>query len=96
MGRLNSQDPTPRRRRVGALNKLSDLRGELGTVYRDMREGTLEAHTGTKLAHVLSVLARLIQDGDFEQRLKAIEEALELRSPSPGATHATNHRRALN
>ena len=32
----------------------------------------------TKLAYVLSLLASLIQDSDFEQRLAALEEARDL------------------
>lgn len=69
--------------RPGALASAGAVRGELAKVYRDMRSGLVDKSDGTKLAYVLSLLARLIQDSDFEQRLAALEEVRGLPHRDP-------------
>lgn len=64
--------------RPGGLSTAGEIRRELARVYRDARQGLIDPGDGTKLAHMLSFLARLIQDTDFEARLQALEEAKDL------------------
>jgi hypothetical protein len=70
--------------RSGALTSARAVIGELGKVYRDMRSGLIDTSDGTRLGYALSLLARLIQDSDFEQRLAALEAVRDV--PQRGLT----------
>jgi hypothetical protein len=58
------------------LKTIDDVRVEMARVYRDMRSGRIDTHVGTKLAYVLSQLGKLIEAGEIEKRLEAVERAL--------------------
>lgn len=66
--------PTVRRIRLKTVSQVGD---ELARVYRAIRSGTMDPATGTKLAFVLSVLARLRESGDLEHRIEQLEAASE-------------------
>ena len=74
-------DPTPRRDRV-RLHTIDDIRLELGKVYNDMRDGTLDPGDGTKLAYVLGQMVRIFETRELEQRTEALERALRLQLPN--------------
>ncbi|SCC92433.1 conserved hypothetical protein [Thiomonas sp. X19] len=72
--------PTPPRNRV-RLHNIDDIRLEMGKVYNDMRDGTLEAGTGTKLAYVLGQMVRIYEVHEIERRTEALERAMKLQLP---------------
>lgn len=73
--------PTPRRDRV-RLHTIDDIRLELGKVYNDMRDGSLDPGDGTKLAYVLGQMVRIFETRELEQRTEALERALRLQLPN--------------
>jgi len=73
VGRALTVLPTPSRI---DLKTIDDVRVEMARVYRDMRSGRLETADGTKLAYVLSQLGKLIESGELEKRLEALEGVL--------------------
>jgi hypothetical protein len=58
------------------LKTIDDVRVEMARVYRDMRAGRIETADGTKLAYVLSQIGKLIEAGDLEKRMEALEGVL--------------------
>jgi hypothetical protein len=72
-GRAVALLPTPSRI---DLKTIDDVRVELARVYRDMRAGRIDTQDGTKLAYVLAQLGKLIEAGDLEKRLEAVEGVL--------------------
>lgn len=68
--------------RVGKLDSLSDVRGELGKLYRQARinagDGVMPADA-SKLAHILSRVGELIKNGELETRLMEIEKRLGIK-----------------
>ena len=73
-------DPTPPRGRA-RLHSIDDIRLELGKVYNDMRDGSLDPADGTKLAYVLGQMVRIFETRELEQRTEALERALRLQLP---------------
>ncbi|SCC95425.1 hypothetical protein THIX_90194 [Thiomonas sp. X19] len=72
--------PTPPKNRV-RLHTLDDMRLELGKVYNDMRDNSLDPATGTKLAYVLGQMVRIYEVHELERRTEALERALKLQLP---------------
>jgi hypothetical protein len=67
----------PRRDRLASL---SEVRFEMGRVYRQMRSGKVKSQDGTRLAYVLSMIGKLIESSDLQARLEALEKAMSQRS----------------
>ena len=65
--------PTPSRI---DLKTIDDVRVEMARVYRDMRGGKIDTQDGTRLAYVLSQIGKLIESGEIEKRLEAVEGVL--------------------
>ena len=65
------------------LKTIDDVRVEMARVYRDMRAGRIESSDGTKLAYVLAQLGKLIESGELEKRLEALEGVLVARKVRP-------------
>lgn len=72
-GRALSVLPTPPRI---DLKTIDDVRVEMARVYRDMRAAKIDTQTGTRLAYVLAQLGKLIEAGDLEKRVEAVEGVL--------------------
>lgn len=66
-----SGTPAPR---VGRLDTLPRCRRELARLYRDARGGRLDAQTAARLASIVAMIGRLIEGGELEARLAALEE----------------------
>lgn len=64
--------PTPISR-PGALNTLARVREELAKLYRDARTGQLKVADASKLAHVLQILAKLIEGSELEKKVLELE-----------------------
>lgn len=60
-----------------ALTKMNHVRSELARVYREARTGKMDTSEATKLTYILQVLAKIIEGGELEQRIEALEEALK-------------------
>lgn len=63
--------PSPRLR----LSTIRDCRRELARVYAEVRAGTLEPQTGTRLCYLLTAMVGMIRDSELEQRIAALEAA---------------------
>ncbi len=74
--------PTPGRVRRVKLATVKQVRIELAAVYRRLDAGLLEPTEATRRAYCLRQVADLIEMGELETRLEALEERqLQLRSP---------------
>ena len=67
---MGSGDHGPR---VGRLDTLPRCRRELARLYRDARAGKTDAQTAARLASIVAIIARLIEGGELEARLAALE-----------------------
>lgn len=65
--------PTPERNRRLPLRTAEHVRSELARVYRSMKYGDIDPAIGTKLTYVLVALGKMIEVGDLEKRLEALE-----------------------
>jgi hypothetical protein len=54
---------------------LDDVRKQMAGLYWDARRGTLPTQDASRLCFVLSHIARVIEGGEIERRLVALEEA---------------------
>lgn len=64
---------------------LEDVRRELARLYREAKSGRRDVQDASRLAHVLSVLARLIEGADLERRIADLEaEAAARADRRPG------------
>lgn len=59
------------------LNTVDDIRVEMARVYREMRRKNIAMSDGTKLVFVLAQLAQVARVVSIEQRLDAMQAALE-------------------
>jgi len=64
----------PARLRV-PLRNMDEIAKELARLYREMKGGTIATQDGSRMSNVLQILARVIEGGQLEQRLAALEEA---------------------
>jgi hypothetical protein len=60
---------------VGRLHTLDSVRREMCRVYGEARRGKLDTGEASKLANVLSLIARLIEGGELERRIERLEAA---------------------
>lgn len=65
--------PTPRIN----LSSLEDIRREGCRVYREIRSGKIPSSDGTRLIYVLDRIAHMIEMGQLETRLAALEAKVE-------------------
>lgn len=65
--------PPPRR---GDLQTLAGVKLEMARVYRRMKTGKIKTQDGTRLAYVLTCVAKLIETSELQARLEAIEATL--------------------
>lgn len=55
------------------LSSVADVNREIQRVYRECRSGLVDVGDGSKLAHILSLIARIHETSDLEGRLAALE-----------------------
>ena len=63
----------PRRSRV-RLDTTFDCRREAARQYRRALEGELKIEDMSRLINALALIGRMIESGEFEERLKRLEE----------------------
>ena len=68
-----SAPSTPARRYRAKLSTVADVNREIQRVYRECRSGLLDTADGSKLAHILSMIARIHESSDLEARIAALE-----------------------
>ena len=56
-----------------ALTKMAHIRTELASLYREARTGKIDLSDATKLTFMLQVLGKIIEGGELEQRIEALE-----------------------
>jgi hypothetical protein len=64
--------PKPKRYRA-KLSTVAEVNREIQRVYRECRSGILDTSDGSKLAHILSMIARIHEATDLEARLAKLE-----------------------
>lgn len=62
------------RKRIGNLNTIGGVVGEMAKVYREARRGELTTKDAGRLVHMLSQLRAALEDATFEGRLAALEQ----------------------
>jgi hypothetical protein len=62
--------PTPQLK----LATIEDCRREMARVYRDARTATTDTADASRLVYMLATIAKMIEIGQLEQRLNALEE----------------------
>jgi len=68
-------DKTPRPPRLRLkLASVGDVRAELARVYRAAKVGSIQIPDASRLANILFILSRIIEGGDLEKRIQALEE----------------------
>lgn len=73
----NQPTPSPPVRRKIVLTKIGHVRAELSRLYSEARHGDIAISDASRLAYLLATIAKVIQDGDIEQRLDAVEKLLQ-------------------
>lgn len=72
--------PTPRPKHV-KLASVQDVANELARLYRQTRAGLVPPADASRFAYMLNTLAGLIELGQLEARLTALEQAHEETEP---------------
>ena len=67
----DSADPPRRRLRLDSLDR---VRRELVKIYRQGRDGDRDVSDASKLANILTMIARILEGSDLEKRITALEQ----------------------
>ncbi len=57
------------------LRTIDDCASELARLYRSAKAGQIETQDASRLANMLSILSRMIEGGELERRVLALEES---------------------
>lgn len=68
----NTEDKSPSIPRLD-LTTMEHVRAELARLYRQAKNGNLDISSASKLAYILSLLAKIIEGSDIEKRIEALE-----------------------
>lgn len=60
--------------RVGRLDTSAGVLREMSRVYRQARQGKLDAQTACRLTYILTSMGRIWETVEFERRLQALEK----------------------
>lgn len=55
------------------LNTVRDVQNQIARLYREARSGTIKVEDASRLANVLAILGRMIEGGEVEDRIAALE-----------------------
>ena len=69
--------PMPAEKKTYAKAKLAsatDVSRELAKLYREARSGRIDVSDASRLANMLSILARILSDSELEARIEALEQ----------------------
>jgi hypothetical protein len=59
------------------LRTIGDVQTEMARLYRSAKAGAVPVGDASKLANILSLLGRLIEGAELEERIRRLEEASE-------------------
>ncbi len=79
-GKAGGRVPTPAKIK---LQTLEDVRREAARVYREARTGKLDTSEASKLSFMLQGVAKMIEAGQIERRIEALENGHPARLPAP-------------
>ena len=65
------------------LQTLEDCRREAARVYREARAGKLDTSEASKLSFMLQGVAKMIEAGQIEKRIEALENGRPAALPAP-------------
>jgi hypothetical protein len=60
-----------------ALSTMGHIRKELASLYREARTGGIDISDATKLGYLLQILAKVIEQSEFEERVERLEREFE-------------------
>jgi hypothetical protein len=63
--------------RISRLKSAIDVRRELGKLYRQLRTGSVDDREARTSVMILSACLVAIRDGDYDERLSALEDAVQ-------------------
>lgn len=69
---LPPEAPAPVRKRT-KLGTVREIRAELARVYRKAKSAEIDTTTATRLAYMLDLMSRMIERGELESRIEALE-----------------------
>lgn len=69
----DSGTPYPPRRTRNKLDSITGCARELAAVYRSMKSGAIDPAVGSRLAYVITAIARTLESGDLERRIEMLE-----------------------
>lgn len=65
----------PKRKAYRArLATVGDCQSQAARLFREARSGILPVQDAARLANILALISRMIEGGEFEKRLEALEE----------------------
>jgi hypothetical protein len=70
----DGEPPRPGRSRL-RLDSLDRVRRELVKIYRQGRDGERDVADASKLANILTMIARILEGSDLEKRIALLEAA---------------------
>lgn len=73
----STEPPMPADKKTYAKAKLAsatDVSRELAKLYREARSGRIDVSDASRLANMLSILARILSDSELEARIEALEK----------------------
>jgi hypothetical protein len=73
--RTSARKPTAPPRVRCRLRTIDDVKVEIARIYREGKGGKRPVGDVSKLANVLSIMGRLIEGADIEERIAALERA---------------------
>jgi len=65
------------RRKVLTPKSVGDVLTELGTLYRDARQGRTDTLDASRLAAILTAIRQTVEASDLETRLRELERRME-------------------
>lgn len=65
-----------RAQKVGSIKTIGGVLSELQSVYRQARRGEIDTLDASRFASILAEARKILEASDLEQRLKALEEAM--------------------
>jgi hypothetical protein len=65
------------RRKIVAPKKIGEVVSELGSLYRDCRNGRTDTLDGSRMASILTAIRQALETSDLEDRIRELETIAE-------------------
>lgn len=70
----DKEPPPPAKYARAKLTSATEVGKELARLYREARSGRIDVADASRLANMLSILARILSDSELEARIDALEQ----------------------